>query len=344
MRKSLMPNKRKALFYIVVISAVLLAQISAVNATLIENRFVYFHGKFNRVPSPEHVESKEASDEFDINASGAPDSEQVIAWDLSADGVLEVADAFDYSGSRPFPGEGQVDALANVRDTMGHVLFQGSPVSTLLFSVRLPGGSDLPGAPILFEKTGGVIGTWVALDEDLPRNLDGLEIWGPISPNNLDNDANLYSLSGDGLGDPMGVSVWAYHSDTHMSESYILQSEIANALRSAGFDISTTGEAFIDIDALLSGMTDEFLFSLWPFTDPITGTTFIGDEVWYWQRDIFDVPRFIEHGGHLWDSGWFGENIDALEAAVPAPEPSTIMLLGSGLLGLVVLRIKYRKH
>jgi PEP-CTERM motif-containing protein len=301
-------------------------------------------GRSEFPPPPERVPGKEYSHEFDKDAANNLDSTQNIAWDgVIPSGAVGggVADTFDYDGQDRHDPALQVDAIANQQDALFFELIGNQAAA--LFSERLGANDQGVGldtdVPIYFESTGGAIGPWATalqVDQHGVTNLDGLEVWGLDGP--AADDANRFSLFNDlgaNWGVP-GVSVW---TDTASGPAaYIYAAEIAAALG--------VSEDFIDVDAMMTfdlagndlwELDDDWIiFSLWPDQnmDPI------GDEVWVWQNG--HDPFFLNHGGHVWDSGWLGTNIDALEAAA-VPEPGTIILVSSGLLGLVVLRKKFRK-
>jgi hypothetical protein len=109
----------------------------------------------------------------------------------------------------------------------------------------------------------------------------------------------------------------------------------------------------IDIDAMMTydlsrssedgtfDIGDWLMFSLWPI--PRAGI--MGDEVWVWQKGrSFD---YLQHGGHVWNSGWLGTNVDGLEMAglyrAPLP-PTLILLVGVGIPWAIfgMRRIQYR--
>ena len=103
--------------------------------------------------------------------------------------------------------------------------------------------------------------------------------------------------------------------------------------------IGWTGSTdYIDLDAMMTN-GEMIMFSI----APIAGA-FDGGEIWVW--DGVNPASFLFHGGHLWDtafdvSGTFGlnsENINALEAVSTVPEPSTYLLLGSGIAALAAWR------
>ncbi len=103
--------------------------------------------------------------------------------------------------------------------------------------------------------------------------------------------------------------------------------------------IGWTGSTdYIDLDAMMTN-GEMIMFSI----APIAGA-FDGGEIWVW--DGVNPASFLFHGGHLWDtafdvSGTFGlnsENINALEAVSTVPEPSSYLLLGSGIAALAAWR------
>lgn len=280
------------------------------------------------IPPPERVPGKEFSDEFDRNAAGGFDDGQVIAWD----GVIPPAapgggvdDTFDYDGIEAELFEFQVDALANKQDVLFFEVINNQAAA--LFSERLQtlvGGVDTTD-PIYYESTGGARGTWATapqVSQHDVQNLDGLEVWGADWPG---DDADRFSLVGDSLS---GVSVYSYIGGGYIP--YITTAELAIAV---GIEVQ-----FIDVDATMVfdvqgnnewEIGDWLIFSLWANTP----AGILGDEVWVWQKGT--QPFYLDHGGHLWDSGWNrGIEIDALEAVATIPEPATMLLFGFGLLGL----------
>jgi len=94
----------------------------------------------------------------------------------------------------------------------------------------------------------------------------------------------------------------------------------------------------IDIDAMMTydlsrwledgsfDVGDWLMFSLWP----IPSYGIVGDEVWVWQKG--GDFGYLNHGGHLWESGWLGHDIDGLEIGgrLYNPVPPTLPLLLGG--------------
>ena len=314
------------------------------------------------VPMPPTVPGKEYSEDLtpfthlpgDKNAAGAPDSEQVIAWD----GAAGIMDSFDYSGSRD-DTEREVDALAHSWDLLYKPVTGNT--SALLFSVddetRAAGAvapfsspnifyEPIGGAPPAPAAPGGPV--WAKpgqIDQHGVTDLDGLEIWGtePDPPRHTD-DSNRYSLYGDpGVAGAGRVSVWAYNSAAHTSIPFIWAGQLAGAIAPNDFDLA----ALIDLDAMMVldvdddsefGAGDSIMFSIAPVQTPFNN--FDGGEIWVWNSGA-PAAGFLNHGGHLWNTafnvqGIFGvdsENINALEAA-SVPEPGTLVLLGFGGLAL----------
>jgi hypothetical protein len=301
------------------------------------------------IPSPPVlIPGKEYADEIDVDANGAIDSLQTIRWT----GTGTVANGPDGNNPPGAPPDGsaspmnQLDALSNSWDALFFAVVTNN--TAVLFSTRdaaapqngsamdlgAPMQGCAPGAPICYETVKGTIGTWATgpvVNAQGVTNLDALEVGGYQQV----ADANRGSLFSDVT---TGVSVW-----TGGANPYVLQSEIAALF--PGIPV-----ALIDIDAMMTydlsrwledgsfDVGDWLMFSLWP----IPGYGIVGDEVWVWEKG--GGFAYLNHGGHLWDSGWLGYNIDALEAGghYYGPVPATLPLLLGGTAILIGLRRRTR--
>jgi len=260
------------------------------------------------IPAPGNVPGKEYADAFNNGQS--------LFWDGA--GGTQNAQLY------PCAPDCQIDALANEGDALFNAVINNR--AALIFSVT--GNNN-----IFYEDLGGGSGVWAPpalINSDGVREVEALEVWGP----ELVVDANRYSV----LGDTGGCAAFDIGG-----ACLITSDQVANAIAPlplAGLMPLAIVEA-PDIDALMwFGKT--ILFSIRPMG------AFDGGEVWVW--DTTDAApgaaRFLNHGGHIWDTAFsvkdaFGvadENINALEAVATIPEPSTLLLLGAGLLALGLLR------
>lgn len=300
-----------------------------------------------------HHPGKEYSEEFDRDAAGALDSSQNVLFDgRTPSGVIDGDDYNDAAGAGPDGSTNplaQVDAIANHGDAFYREVISNR--TAILFSTRV--GANVQGAgfdagapgcgvnPICYETTGGGIGTWATplqvthhagdpAPEDtsvsILQNLDGLEVFGPDGV----GDSDRYSLFADFL---TGVSI--YNAD---GSTFLSQASLAAALTS--FDSRFADFLnLIDLDALMvnedgNGVfdgSDSILFSLWPILGA-AGFADVGDAAYV--LDGSGAISYLFHGGHLWDNGWLGLNVDALEAAAGIPEPASMALLLGGLAGI----------
>jgi hypothetical protein len=281
---------------------------------------------------PERHPGKEYSHELDRSSTAAGgvvlDDQQNTMWDGSGG----IDDTFDYDsvdGTSSNNPNAQVDALAHPDDAYFNEVV--SNTTAILYSLRdgpnvQGAGVDVFGIPVFYETAGGAQGTWATwaqVDQHGGQNLDGLEVWGA---ERID-DASRYSLFNDFAGGcsiyDMTTGCWLPHAELAALFSNVLPSDL------------------VDLDALmLSG--DQVMFSLWPILDATTGGALVaGDEVWVWDRAAKTLG-YLNHGGHLWDTGWTGRyygaihNVDALESAVP--EPASLALMAIGLAGLGISR------
>jgi hypothetical protein len=304
------------------------------------------------IPSEPYLHyGMEYNDELDVDAMGAFDSQQAIAW-FGWGGALDGPDGNDLFMAPP---DGitdpllQYDAISNSWDAL--FLQTATNKTAIVFSTRniaapqLGPGRDLGadsrgcdlGAPICYETIAGQIGTWAdAAQVNLNgvANLDGMEIGGFSTL----FDTDRTSLFNDAF---TGVSVW-----TGTGNPYVAHNDVAAFFPGINPDL-------IDINAMMTydlsrssedgtfDIGDWLMFSLWPI--PRAGI--MGDEVWVWQKGrSFD---YLQHGGHVWNSGWLGTNVDGLEMAglyrAPLP-PTLILLVGVGIPWAIfgMRRIQYR--
>jgi hypothetical protein len=292
------------------------------------------------IPRPSVAAGKDFSDVRDRDAAGAPDPEQVVAWDGSGG----VRDSFDYSGTRPVPLDQdiEVDGIGAGGDALFQALRDNQ--AALLFSVETDPN-------IMFERETGLpaspagFGVWAtALDIDAmnpPLDTDGLEVWG----SDQNDDSDRYSLAGDPpLAGAGKVAIWSFTPPLGPSAPHTQTSDLAAAMDmqyggpGVGGPVWSHLVELMDVDAIMT-FGPRVTFSirpldLAPFSTPGGPLlpTFDGGEIF--EYDSAAVPtRFLNHGGHLWDTafdvrGTFHlnhENIDAIEAAA-VPEPSCLVL------------------
>ena len=300
------------------------------------------------VPTPKEVPGKDFSDVRDRDAPGAPDVEQVVAWD----GFGGVRDSLDYSGSRlAYPRVAQdieVDGIAAGGDALFQALRDNQ--AALIFSVEtdprimFSRATGFPAAP----AGSGVWATPADIDAMLnPFDTDGVELWG----GDQFDDSDRYSLAGDPFIDVgpalRKVSVWSYTTPLGPSNPHTFTSDLAEAI-----DLQLTGigingplygflSEFMDVDAIMT-FGPQVTFSIRPIQVPGTPFSFDGGEIF--EYDGPGLPtRFLNHGGLTFNTaldvmGTFAvphENIDALEAvATFVPEPSSMALLLIGLFAI----------
>jgi len=359
------------------------------------------------VAPPSIVFGKEYSHDPDLSTvglGGVPDPEQIVAWDGSGGS----GDGLDFSGTRPlFTVDSQSDALANHGDAfftsvlqdMAHLVFSvdnlytayvgGQAVLTNLPSagpVLLANGNTIGGAGELSVELavyGGanppsVQKLWATQAQingsPLPRDIDGLELWGPEPGFNA--DTNKYSLDVDMLSYNIAVPNDAVSVWNGSGSPYILHSMIVNAVTSL-LPASPTGEVpfdLINLDALMvqdfygtpdsfdrdpsgSGAVDQILFSIRQVPNGVGGYYATGSELFL--LDAAGNVSFLFHGGHLWDHVYALANfnvggpdqlavidVNAIEAVVDRviPEPTTGLLLTAGLLLLGLARGRRRNE
>ncbi|MEN0109719.1 MAG: PEP-CTERM sorting domain-containing protein [Planctomycetota bacterium] len=355
---------------------------------------------------PSEVFGKEYSPDFDhttAGAGGAPDAQQVVAWD----GVGGATDSIDYTATRPtYTTDDQVDAIANHNDAFFRRL--QNETAALIFThddevfdpFTLAPTPIAPAGPVVL-SSGNVIGgagevsielgtafaapntqsLWALQPEvngmPLPRDVDGLEVWGPEPPAGADpgsftGDADKYSLEVDWFS---GTSIWNASGSPYLGHAAVVGAVESLLGPLSGFERNpgSQGEGFqaVNLDALMVldrlGSSDEFdadptngeadavLFSIeamFSTADP-SGYYATGSELIL--LDATGTASFLSHGGHLWDKayalgalrvpdaiGTEGIVIDingiAGIGAAPIPEPAAFGLLGMGFAAMVAMR------
>ena len=266
---------------------------------------------------PAQHPGKEYSAEWDSNAAGAYQQGQVVLWDGlggAEDGLL-----------LPVAPYQQTDALANHQDALFREVINNQ--TAILFSYRATDAQGVAhdvGDAVYYETSYGGIGTWATASQvnavNPPINLDGLEVFGPERV----SDTDRYSLANDAA---WGTSIYDALGNTILSHS-----ALASAMLAFDVEHHFTSANDIDLDALMVDDADGLiLFSL----APVLATGYFGDAVYILNQA--GVVSVLNHGGHLWNNGWKGLDIDALEAAA-VPVPSAIWLFGSAIAGLSILK------
>jgi hypothetical protein len=302
----------------------------------------------NLVPAPKLVTGKDFSDQRDRDALGAPDQEQVVAWDGSGG----VRDSYDYTGTLPAPlgqSDPGVDGLAAPGDSLFHAL-RGNQAS-MLFSVEGDPNimyvreTGLPNSP----AGNGIWATPADIDAMNPVNdTDALEVWGLDPPGS--DDSLRFSV----LGDPPiagggKVAVWEFNAPGGPSAPHTLTTDLAASMDmqfggpGAGGPYWSNLVELMDVDAVMA-FGEQLTYSIRPLSfqvtvgGVVTNVNFDGGEIF--EYDGPGIPtRYLKHGGYVWDTGLdvrgtfnvMSENVDALEAVAGIPEPSTFLLLMLGL-------------
>ena len=348
------------------------------------------------VPKAAEVFGKEYSHDFDqttLGGGGGPDPQQVINWD----GIGGVSEGVDFSFTRPdWTPNQEVDAIAHSRDALfrdiredsAHLVFSHDDMTTAYLGpaagyapafipaagpVFLSNGNTINGAGEVSIERAGVFAPpstqsgWATQGEvngmPLPRDVDGLELWGPEPPENEPmflGDADKYSLE---LDFASGVSVWNASGTPYIPHASIVGvvTTLLGPLMGPEmlpFD-DQEGENAINLDALMvrdfgemdvfdgdatggGGPSDSIIFSIRQIIDPTdpSGYYATGSELFFYNGD--GTFGFLDHGGHTWDKGYalgalrtIGADgnaqtvidINAIEAVTAVPEPAGAALL-----------------
>ncbi len=347
--------------------------------------------------------------DHEITAVGtAPDPKQIVAWD-GIGGVLNGQD-FSPPVFPTVLVDFEIDAIANHGDYLfnalieddAHLLFSLDEEFVAYGPGMIPGfgfippGAPSPAPPPVVLANGNMVGgsgeisyelatfgganpadtqgRWADQAEingmPLPRDIDGLEVWGPEPGTTADVDKLSLRLdAATGFG---GAPVSVFNGD---GTAYITLPEIEAVVTSLLGDIPTSVEPdALNLDALMvrdivgedtsfdrdptgPGLGDAIIFSIDQIADPTDpdGYYATGSEIFV--LDAGGFGSFLTHGGHAWDHayalstfsiGMPGGNqnygvfdIDAIEAVseFAVPEPTTATLLA-----LLTCATRRRKH
>ncbi|MEO0530423.1 MAG: PEP-CTERM sorting domain-containing protein [Planctomycetota bacterium] len=352
------------------------------------------------VATPTEVFGKEYSHDFDhttAGVGGAPDPQQVVAWDGSGGAT----DGVDFTGTRPtWTPEQEIDAIANhndalfnaLREDRSHLIFSHDDEISLITPaggavpsgtpaagpVMLSNGNVIGGAGEVSIETSGVFtspeaqGLWAPLASvngmPTPRDIDGLEVWGPEPP--AAGDTDKYSLD---LDFASGVSVWNAAGTPYIDHGMIVSAvesllgtipgpamvpfdnqESINAINIDALMVRDVNEQdLFDRDPTGGGNDDAIIFSIRQIIDASdpSGYYATGSELFVLEPS---GVSFLDHGGHVWDKGYalsalrMGSpdspngysviDINAIESIAGVPEPAGAALLAAGMAAIVAMR------
>jgi hypothetical protein len=303
--------------------------------------------------------SLEYSNRFDENGTaagghGGDDPGQVLYTEpIDTPTDANPRDAHDFFPllEGQFEPDVQVDALAHRGDGgFQDLLANAAP---LLVSIVGDPGVAQPVA-VYREDVGGALGIEFTqrdlhdLDPIAPGELDdvdALEMWGDTGLPDQPGDADFYSLELD-----QTAAVW--YDGGSGPVAYLFPADILAAINQLGFEAPLGGA---DVDALMVQDTGS-VRGIWDYGDAVlfsirAANNWDGGEIVYLEFGM--APRFLDHGGHLWDTSFevamgFGiptgqEDVDGLET-IPIPEPAAVgmLLCGVSLLGVLGRRRRAR--
>ena len=184
-----------------------------------------------------------------------------------------------------------------------------------------------------------MIGSSNLVDDGVWWSTDGGTSWGNDSVNVGDKIQFKFELWHAGYGNHLYDQLKAW-VDWDQNGNWDNSSEVIIAIQSFKNKNAIHNDVYAS-DSLLAYWNNNYAYTDYYFTGPFEITDDMKDGLWLRARSQCDHVPYdtMTPYGNLWQ----GEVEDWKITVNPVPEPATMLLLGSGLVGLAGFRKKFKK-